>query len=154
MHDTHRATPLAGQQQTQANPGGSGDTFGGVINSRTLDIGRILGASTIFYFHIGLSGRYPLSSYGEYAVEYFVMLAGIAYILFSRSKPSVPSEYFDYMKKRLASLFPMFVIFFISALAETNRPPFDLVDLRVADAADGHADQDLAITRRRFRRLR
>ncbi len=109
MHDTHRATPLTGQQQTQPNPGGSSETSGGVINSRTLDIGRILGASAIFYFHIGLSGHYPLSSGGEYAVEYFVMLAGIAYILFSR-KPSNPSEYFDYMKKRLAALFPMFLL--------------------------------------------
>jgi peptidoglycan/LPS O-acetylase OafA/YrhL len=76
-----------------------------------MDIGRVLGASAIFYFHIGLfSGHCPLSNYGEFAVEYFVILAGIAYILFSRSKPSTPSEYFDYMKRRLASLFPMFLL--------------------------------------------
>jgi NADH-quinone oxidoreductase subunit H len=25
-------------------------------------------------------------------------------------------------------LFPMFIVFFVSALAETNRPPFDLVE--------------------------
>jgi NADH-quinone oxidoreductase subunit H len=37
----------------------------------------------------------------------------------------LPGSFLDWY---LLPLFPMFIIFFVSALAETNRPPFDLVE--------------------------
>ena len=37
----------------------------------------------------------------------------------------LPSSFLDWY---FLPLFPMFIVFFVSALAETNRPPFDLVE--------------------------
>ena len=81
------------------------------FDSFTLDIGRVLAASAIFYFHAGrMLGILPLARLGEFAVEYFVILAGVTYLLFSTSRPASLSDYASYFKKRLAALFPLFLL--------------------------------------------
>ena len=41
------------------------------------------------------------------------------------TKLGLPNSFLDWY---FIPLFPMFIVFFVSALAETNRPPFDLVE--------------------------
>lgn len=80
------------------------------FNSTALDLGRVLAATAIFYFHIGLLKARPFSQYGEFAVEYFVMLSGITYLLYSSARPNTLPAYWKYMKKRLAGVLPLFLL--------------------------------------------
>lgn len=81
-----------------------------VLDSRALDVSRILASAAIFYYHIGLYCHVSLSLYAEQAVEYFIFLAGISYVLFSKAKPSRFAEFADYLFKRFISIFPVYLL--------------------------------------------
>ena len=110
MQDIRQTTASVVPQKPPKNPDAPLKGLAVVFNSVTVDVGRILAASVIFYFHVGLLRQCPLSTYGEFAVEYFIIVSGVSYILFSSTRPSTPSEYVEYIKKRLASLFPVFCL--------------------------------------------
>jgi peptidoglycan/LPS O-acetylase OafA/YrhL len=99
-----------GQPSSLVNRAGLPGSAWFVFDSRATDVARILASAAIFYYHIGLFGGYPLFRFGEYAVEYFVILSGVSFVLFSQAKPARPSEYWDYLKKRFRSLFPMYLL--------------------------------------------
>lgn len=77
--------------------------------SRAADFGRILGASAVFYFHVGLPTGFSVSAWGEYAVAFFIFLAGIAYVGFSSVKPTDPQSYRRYVYSRIRAIFPIFI---------------------------------------------
>lgn len=77
--------------------------------SKITDLGRILGATVIFYYHIGLATGYRLFDWGEYAVATFIATSGIAYACFSSSKPRDLPSYNRYLLGRLKVIFPTFI---------------------------------------------
>jgi peptidoglycan/LPS O-acetylase OafA/YrhL len=102
--------PLSGRISSPADFQSGPVFFRKLFSSAALDLGRVLAASVIFYFHVGLFSSLPLSFYCEKAVEYFVILAGVTYLLFSRPPAPGAGGYFAYIKRRLAALLPMFLL--------------------------------------------
>jgi peptidoglycan/LPS O-acetylase OafA/YrhL len=77
--------------------------------SRMADCGRILGATAVFYFHVGLQTGYPLSRWGEYAVAMFILLSGVAYTGFSSLRPTDGPSYARYVAARIKAILPVWI---------------------------------------------
>ena len=68
-----------------------------------------MAVTAIFYFHVGVNTHYPLSQYGHYAVGFFIVLAGVAYLNFSRTRVTDLRTCLHYFFNRLWALFPIFL---------------------------------------------
>ena len=77
--------------------------------SKITNAGRILGASAIFYYHVGLVIAHPFSEWGEYAVMTFILMSGIAYTCFSSVHPHDLPSFIRYAAGRVQAIFPMFI---------------------------------------------
>jgi peptidoglycan/LPS O-acetylase OafA/YrhL len=78
--------------------------------SEAVDAGRVLAASAIFYYHVGIATGFRFHLWGEYAVGYFIFLAGFCYVLFSRPQVSPLSRYLNYLGRRALTIMPTFVV--------------------------------------------
>jgi peptidoglycan/LPS O-acetylase OafA/YrhL len=94
--------------------------------SQTIDLVRVLAASAIFYFHVGMFTQYPLMRFGEYAVTSFVVLAGITFVAFSRTHPTDLRSYSKYMATRVLALYPIFLAINLLLFAASYVHPSDL----------------------------
>jgi peptidoglycan/LPS O-acetylase OafA/YrhL len=77
--------------------------------SIVLDRARVLAALAIFYYHIGLNLRLPLSGWGEYSVTTFLLLAIMAAVAFSLPKYANELRPGPYLWARLGRLMPLYL---------------------------------------------
>src|ERR1051325_3757039 len=74
------------------------------------DIGRVVAATAILYYHIGPSTRFPLAAYGEFAVTFFILLAGGSYVCFSRASVENSRGYWNLLRHRFWTIFPTYAV--------------------------------------------
>jgi peptidoglycan/LPS O-acetylase OafA/YrhL len=108
--------------------------------SKASDFGRILGASAVFYYHVGIVTGFPLWQWGEYAVAFFIILSGVAYIGFSANKPKDFPSYRHYLVSRVRAIFPMFItingILYLASFCYPSRlgRPFTFTEFLLSSA--------------------
>lgn len=108
------------------------------------DVGRILAVSAIFYFHIGVNTHFPLSQYGHYGVGFFIVLAGVAYLCFSRMHVADLRTHFQYFTNRVWALFLIFLIVNLMIFASSYiypsglGRPFTAIELLLSSLGVSH----------------
>lgn len=94
--------------------------------SLTLDLARILAALAVFYYHIGLNLRLPLSGEGEYAVTTFLLLAIASAVAFSLPKRQGTLRAGPYLAARLSRLLPLYLFVNLAVYAISFVVPSNL----------------------------
>ena len=139
-------------------PFGTGVTlFGRAVPFQLTDLNIgilwILAMTSIGVYGVVLAGwssgsNYPLlgsvrSSAQMISYEVGMGLAIVAVVMFSghiRLSDIVAQQDGSFPRWNIVPMFPAFVIFFIGALAETNRPPFDLAEAESELVAGFHTE--------------
>jgi peptidoglycan/LPS O-acetylase OafA/YrhL len=80
--------------------------------SVSIDLIRIIAASSIFYFHVGIWTGWPGFKWGEYATSMFIGLAGFCALRYSATDFSQPLRQFwrRYVLGRFKAIYPTFAL--------------------------------------------